>query len=93
MNGRFNRGALPSVANVLRLLGRAASKANGSGYAQIRCPIHEEREPSMSIHLERGDGRCIACGASGRDALELYRRARSDSLLQAAHELGASESR
>lgn len=89
----FNRDALPAVADVLALLSLEASRPNGSGYAQVRCPIHGESNPSLSIHLARGNWRCFACGEAGGDALELYRRARDISFVQAARELGAWEER
>ncbi len=87
----FNRDALPAVADVLALLSLEPVRPNGSGYAQVRCPIHGESNPSLSIHLERGNWRCFACGETGGDALELYRRARGLSFAQAARELGAWE--
>ncbi|CAM2179156.1 hypothetical protein PSAC2689_30222 [Paraburkholderia sacchari] len=87
----FRRDRLPPVVDVLALLSIEASKPNGSGYAQVRCPIHGEKNPSLSIHLERGNWRCFACGEAGGDALELYRRARGLSFAQASRELGAWE--
>ncbi|MFL9930877.1 CHC2 zinc finger domain-containing protein [Paraburkholderia sp. RL18-103-BIB-C] len=88
---QFNRDALPAVADVLALLNLEPTKSNGSGYAQVRCPIHGERNPSLSIHLERGNWRCFACGEAGGDQLELYRRARGLSFTQAARDLGCWE--
>ncbi len=85
----FCRERLPSVAKVLALLSLEAGKPNGSGYVQVCCPIHRERHPSLSIHLARGHWRCFACGATGGDALELYRRAHGLSFVQAARALGA----
>ncbi|MDG0025950.1 CHC2 zinc finger domain-containing protein [Trinickia sp. Y13] len=90
---RFNRDCVPTVADVLALLSIEAGKPNGSGYTQVRCPIHGESNPSLSIHLERGNWRCFACGEAGGDALELYRRARGLRFTQAARELGAWEGR
>jgi CHC2 zinc finger len=88
----FRRDRVPSVAELLCLLNLTASKPNRSGYMQMRCPIHGEENPSLSIHLEHGNWKCFACGATGGDALELYRRVRRISFAQAAHELGAWES-
>lgn len=93
MKPRFNRDALPPPADVLALLHLHPTKPNGSGYAQVRCPIHGENHPSLSIHLERGNWRCFACGEAGSDALELYRRARDLSFMEAARQLGAWEAR
>lgn len=90
---RFRRDRLPPVADVLVLLDLHPSKPNGSGYAQVRCPLHGESHPSLSIHLERGNWRCFACGEAGGDTLELYRRARGLTFAAAARELGAWEGR
>lgn len=87
----FRRDLVPPVADVLALLNLEPSKPNGSGYAQVRCPLHGESNPSLSVHLERGNWRCFACGEAGGDVLELYRRARGVSFTQAARELGAWE--
>ena len=41
-------------------------KPNGSGWAQARCPFHEDREASLSVNLEgtRGGWKCFAgCGS------------------------------
>ncbi|RQR29409.1 CHC2 zinc finger domain-containing protein [Burkholderia sp. Bp9142] len=89
----FRPDWLPPVTAVLAQMGAEISKSNGSGYAQIRCPIHGECNPSLSIHLERGNWRCFACGAAGGDVLELFRRARGLTFAQAARELGAWEGR
>lgn len=74
-------------------MGIEHTKPNVSGYAQLRCPIHGESNSSLSIHLERGNWRCFACGAAGGDVLELYRRARGLPFKQAARELGAWEAK
>ncbi|CAE6747439.1 CHC2 zinc finger domain-containing protein [Paraburkholderia domus] len=90
---QFRRDRVPPVADVLALLSIDAGKPNGSGYVQVRCPIHGESNPSLSVHIERGNWRCFACGEAGGDALELYRRARGIPFTQAARELGAWEGR
>ncbi|MFM0382847.1 CHC2 zinc finger domain-containing protein [Paraburkholderia dipogonis] len=86
---KFNRDALPPVADVLGLLDLTPTRQNGSGYAQVRCPLHGEQNPSLSIHMKQGNWRCFACGEAGGDVLGLYQRARGLSFPQAARELGA----
>jgi hypothetical protein len=90
---KFRRDRVPPVAEVLALLSIKATKPNGSGYVQVRCPFHGEKNPSLSIHLERGHWVCFTCREAGGDALELYRRVRGLSFAQAARELGAWESK
>lgn len=87
----FRRDRVPPVADVLALLQLEPKKANDSGYAQVRCPLHGEANPSLSVHMGRGNWKCFACGEAGGDVLELYRRARGVSFTQAARELGAWE--
>ncbi|QVN10287.1 CHC2 zinc finger domain-containing protein [Burkholderia sp. LAS2] len=89
----FRRDRVPSVTDVLAHLHLHPSKPNGSGYAQMRCPIHGETHPSLSIHLVRGNWRCFACGATGGDVLELFRRARGLTFVAAARELGMWEAK
>jgi DNA primase len=91
MKPHFNRDRMPAVTDVLALLDLTPSRPNASGYAQVRCPIHGERTPSLSIHLVRGNWRCFSCDEAGGDALELYRLARGLSFRVAAQELGAWE--
>lgn len=33
--------------------------------AMVRCPLHEDRRPSLSIHLEEGVFHCFSCGERG----------------------------
>ncbi|MHB9839968.1 CHC2 zinc finger domain-containing protein [Paraburkholderia terrae] len=82
---------MPAVADVLRFLDFEPTRPNRSGYAQMRCPIHGEDHPSLSIHMERGNWKCFACAAAGGDVLELYRQVRGLSFVQAARELGCWE--
>ncbi|MEM5341609.1 CHC2 zinc finger domain-containing protein [Paraburkholderia azotifigens] len=83
----FHRERMPAVADVLRLLEVKPMRPNRSGYAQVCCPIHGEIHPSLSVHLARGNWRCVACGASGGDILELYGQVRHLSFVEAACEL------
>jgi DNA primase len=40
--------------------------------AMLRCPLHEDRSPSFSIHLEEGLWHCFGCEQSG-NITQLYR--------------------
>jgi DNA primase len=37
----------------------------GSVNAMVTCPLHEDRSPSLSIHLEEGKWKCHSCGEKG----------------------------
>jgi len=69
---RFDRSLLPSTETFyksqLRGLGRPAT----SGWASARCPfnVHADRDPSFSVHLEKGCFKCHACGAKGADMIK-----------------------
>ncbi|WP_256244016.1 CHC2 zinc finger domain-containing protein [Burkholderia ubonensis] len=90
---KFRRDRVPPVADILSRLGLEPSKTNSSGYAQVKCPIHGESHASLSIHMERGNWRCFACGVAGSDAFGLYRYARNLSFVRTAKELGAWDGR
>jgi Helix-turn-helix domain len=72
----FRRNRVSPVAEVPALLSIEAGKPSGSGYVQVRCPIHGESNTSLSVNIERGNWRRFACGEARGDAPELYRRAR-----------------
>ena len=40
--------------------------------AMVHCPLHDDRTPSLSIHLEEGVWHCFSCGESG-SLKRLYR--------------------
>lgn len=42
-------------------------KPNATGYAQGRCPFHDDHNASLSVHVagQRGHFRCFACDAKG----------------------------
>lgn len=44
--------------------------ARGSGWEPIRCPYHDDKTASASVHVEKGAFTCHACGISG-DAIKL----------------------
>ena len=37
----------------------------GSGDRKIRCPVHDEKNPSASLNTDSGVFLCFACGAKG----------------------------
>jgi hypothetical protein len=42
-----------------------------NGYSMVRCPYHDDMEPSLSITLQDGQFRCFACLATG-SFVQLY---------------------
>ena len=53
------------------------------------CPFHEDRRPSLRIHILHGCFRCMACGAKGGDVLAFHRRRYGLGFIEAAQALGA----
>lgn len=59
------RERLPEPERYYRAHFAKLGKANAEGWAQGRCPFHEDRSASLSVNLhgERGGWRCFAgCG-------------------------------
>lgn len=57
------RHRLPSPATYYSTLD-GLGRPNGSGWASVRCPFHEDRTASLSINLQHGGWRCHAgCGS------------------------------
>lgn len=56
---------LPDPESYYRKHAKKLSAPNSSGWAQGRCPFHDDHEASLSVHLsgERGGWKCFAgCG-------------------------------
>lgn len=59
---------------------------DGPGEAKVRCPSHEDNEPSCSMNLSSGLWCCHACGASG-DLIDFYQELHGVDFGTALHEL------
>lgn len=57
--------------------------ARHQGQVSLLCPFHDDRQPSLSINLERKLFHCFACQAKG-DILDFVARIENVSLLDAA---------
>lgn len=67
------RQRLPDPASYYRARIERLGKANGQGWAQGRCPLHEDRHESLSVHLGNGGWRCFAgCGTG--DMVSFHQR-------------------
>lgn len=56
---------LKSIIDIVDLIGNFIEvKKNGSSFVAI-CPFHDDKNPSMSISLQKGLYHCHACGAGG----------------------------
>jgi len=58
------RDRLPSPATYYPAM-LPSLKPHGTGWAPARCPFHDDRDASLSVHLGHGGWRCHACGLSG----------------------------
>ncbi|MDE2406852.1 MAG: hypothetical protein KGL91_03195 [Xanthomonadaceae bacterium] len=61
------RDRLPAPATYYGQHVEKLGKPNGTGWAQGRCPFHDDHNASLSVSLsgERGHYRCFACGERG----------------------------
>ena len=80
------RDRLPEPANYYSARLPKLSRPNGAGWAQARCPFHEDRAASLSVNLVHGGWRCFAgCGAG--DLLSFHERLTGMSFRDAVAEL------
>ena len=57
------RAHLPSAETYYRKHVAKLGRANGTGWAQGRCPFHEDAQASLSVNLNHGGWCCFAgCG-------------------------------
>lgn len=63
-------------------------KRNGTGWAQGRCPFHDDRDASLSVHLDgtRGCWKCFA-GCGQGDLVAFHMRLRGLSFVEAVRDL------
>lgn len=67
------RDRLPDPAQYYRAHGIKLGRANATGWAQGRCPFHDDQQASLSVNLRHGGWRCFAgCGAG--DLLSFHQR-------------------
>jgi hypothetical protein len=64
------------------------SAPNAQGWAQGRCPFHEDKHASLSVHIakDRGGFKCFTCGAHG-DMVAFHERLTGLPFKQAARDL------
>jgi DNA primase len=83
----FRREYLPTPRTYYE---RALSITAGrSGWRTVRCPFHNDKHASLSVHLDHGGFRCHACGAKGGDVLAFHMLRHGLGFKAAAKELGA----
>ena len=59
-----------------------------TGWVTVRCPFHNDKNPSLSINLDSGGFCCHACGERGSNVIEFHRKLKGISFTEAAKELG-----
>ena len=69
------RDRLPDPAHYYAQHVAKLGKPNGTGYAQGLCPLHDDHDASLSVHVtgERGHFKCFACGERG-DMVTFHRK-------------------
>lgn len=70
------RERLPDPATYYAARLQKLTRTNAQGWAQARCPFHDDKEASLSVHLSNPNGgwRCFA-GCGGGDLLSFHMRA------------------
>ena len=75
------------ITQVVERLGLGEPVRRGKSVL-VRCPLHDDNNPSMSLDTDRGLWFCHPC-AEGGDGIRLYMRARRIAFGEAVRELAA----
>ena len=90
VKGRQSHSRHLPTSFVLKMLHIKPVKLNSSGYYVLRCPFHkngQEKNPSLNLHQMDGHFICHACGASGGNILDFYKRITRKSYAEAVKDL------
>lgn len=82
------RDRLPDPASYYAQHVEKLTKPNATGWAQARCPFHDDHNASLSVHVasERGHWRCFAsCG--GGDMVGFHMRITGSTFVEAVRDL------
>ena len=83
----YRRDLLPSPVQYFKDQGL---KLNGTrDWRSAICPFHDDRKPSLTVHIGHGGFKCMACGVKGGDVLDFHRQKYGLGFIEAAKELGA----
>lgn len=84
----FIRDRLPDPNTYYRERIEGLSRGNSEGWAEGRCPLHDDRHASLSVNVITGGFRCHACGLAG-DLLRFHMLRTGLDFKEAARDLGA----
>lgn len=84
----FDRSAMPQTFDLLRDLGFKFRGSRGK-WRTTTCEFHDDRSPSMRVNVESGGWCCMACGASGGDAVAYLMARTGGDFRNCAKALGA----
>lgn len=82
------RDHLPEPASYYARHLEKLTRPNATGWAQARCPFHDDHDASLSVHVasDRGHWRCFAsCG--GGDLVSFHMRLTGMDFMAAARDL------
>ena len=51
------------------------------------CPFHEDKRPSLAVHMDKGAFKCFSCGAKGGDVLAFHRLVHKMTFVEACTDL------
>ncbi|PJK03360.1 hypothetical protein CO612_09120 [Lysobacteraceae bacterium NML71-0210] len=80
------RANLPSPERYYRARVERLGKPNGQGWAQGRCPLHQDRHESLSVNFQHGGWRCFA-GCGHGDMVSFHERLTGKGFAEAARDL------
>lgn len=88
------RDRLPNPASYYARHLEKLTRPNATGWAQARCPFHDDHDASLSVHVagDRGHWRCFASCGSG-DIVSFHMRLTGLDFMAAARDLIGLEMR
>lgn len=77
------------ILAVAARLGLGEPRKAGRNEYRVRCPFHDDKDPSLTLTADAGLWYCFPCGLGG-DVIELFRRVRGVPFADAVRELAAA---
>lgn len=85
---RINKSRLPHPITFYKNLGFTLK--TGTTWQAVKCPFHDDKNPSMAINAPHGGYKCHACGETG-DMLRFYMKLYQLDFMVACERLGLLE--
>lgn len=86
--GTFDKKVLDPATYYKNFFGDQLSKTARKGWIPVKCPFHDDHNPSLVVNLDHGGFHCFGCGAKG-DLMNFHMKKNNLPFIEAAKSLGA----